>query len=236
MSEPFTASRVGRHLACPASAHLELAIPGWTPPVRDDMAGAKGVGTTLHSLLEPIVGLPNSQMQLAVKALAYIAEVRSTRRFNVMVEQKMVADWLPSKPSTTADIVLYLADELHIIDTKFGKIPVEVIGNKQLMYYALTYAHLAPKAREVHLHIVQPAIDNMEVWVVDAKTLAQFQADCIAADNAIISGDTTFGPSDDCTFCPAYPHSRGDKGKPLCPATMAMLYPPVVHEDEILGL
>lgn len=194
------------------------------------------MGTTLHRLLEPIVGLPNSQMQMAVKALAYIAEVRSRRRFNVLVEESMVADWLPSKPKTTADIVLYLADELHILDTKFGKIPVEVIDNEQLMHYAMTYAHLAPKAREVHLHIIQPAIDNMEEWVVDSKTLARFAADCVAADQRIQAGDITFGPSDNCTFCPAYPHSRSDKGKPLCPATMAMLYPPVVHEDEILGL
>lgn len=223
-------------MACPASAHLELAIPNWTPPVVDDMAGAKGVGTTLHSLLEPIVGLKNSQMQWAVQALTYIAEVRSRRRFNVMVEQKMTVDWLPSKPVTTADIVFYLADELHIIDTKFGKIPVEVVDNKQLKYYALTYAHLAPKAKEVHLHIVQPPADNMEEWVVSAQQLAQFQADAIAADQRILAGDTTFGPSDDCKFCPAYPHSRGDKGKPLCPATMRMLYPPIVHEDEILGL
>jgi hypothetical protein len=36
-------------------------------------------------------------------------------------------------------------------------------------------------------------------------------------------------------FCPAYPHSRSEKGKPLCPATMALLYPPIIDEDEILN-
>lgn len=232
----FSASRAARLMSCHASAHLELAIPNWTPPVVDEMAGAKGMGTRLHALLEPIVELPNSQMQMAVKALTYIAEVRSRRRFNVLVEHGVDVTWLPSNPRTTADIVFYLADELHILDTKFGKIPVEVYDNKQLMYYALSYASFAPRAKEVHLHIVQPACDNMEEWVVSAQELAKFQADAIAADVAITRGSVSFGPSDECKFCPAFPHSRSEKGKPLCPAAMAMLYPPVMHEDEILGL
>lgn len=235
MSEPFSASRAGRLMACHASAHLELAIPNWSPPVVDPMAGQKGVGTTLHALLADITKLPNQQMRWVAQALNYIAEVRSRRRFQVLVEQPMQADWLPSAPWTTADLVLFTRDELHIIDTKFGKIPVEVVDNSQLLYYARTYAHLAPKAHEVHLHIVQPPADNMAEWVADTRDLHAFEIKAVAADVAISKGDTTFGPSDHCTFCPAYPHSRGDKGKPLCPATMAMLYPPTIDEDAVLG-
>lgn len=223
-------------MACHASAHLDLAIPNWTPPVVDPMAGQKGVGTTLHALLEPILNLPGAQMQMIAKALAYIAEVRRRRRFQVLVEHPMQAAWLPSAPWTTADLVLHTADELHIIDTKFGKIPVEVVGNEQLLYYALTYGHLAPKAKEVHLHIVQPAFDNMEEWVADTNDLRQFAVKATLADKAIAAGSTKFGPSDHCVFCPANPHSRGDKGKPLCPAMMNLLYPSVIHEDEILDL
>jgi hypothetical protein len=236
MSAPFSASRAGRHINCHASAHLELAIPNWTPPVVDDMAGAKGKGTTMHQLLEPLWSLGATDMAHVARVVEYVADVRSLRRFNVLIEEKMVADWLPSKPSTTADLVLYVSDEIHIIDFKWGKIPVEVFGNDQLLHYARTYCHLAPRAKSVFVHIVQPYADNFEWWEIEAQDLAAWSAKAEAADAAIQAGDITFGMSDHCKFCPAFPHSRGDKGKPLCPTAMAFLYPPIVHEDEILGL
>ena len=223
-------------MACHASAHLELAIPNWTPPDVDPMAGAKGKGTTMHQLLEPLWTLGATDMKYVAQVVAHVALIRERRRFNVLVEEKVVAEWLPSKPTTTADLVFYVQDEIHVIDFKWGKIPVEVVDNEQLMYYARSYAWLAPKAKGVTVHIIQPYADNFDEWFVDSNRLAQFTTDAIAADTAIQAGDITFGPSDHCTFCPAYPHSRGDKGKPLCPVTMAMLYPPIMDEDEILGL
>jgi hypothetical protein len=223
-------------MACHASAHLELAIPNWTPPVVDDMAGAKGKGTAMHAMLEPLWDLSVADMVHVVNVINYVATVRGKRRFKVLVEEKVVADWLPSKPSTTVDLVFYVADEMHIIDFKWGKIPVEVVGNKQLLYYARSYAHLAPKAKGVTVHIVQPYAGIFEDWFVDTNELLRFERDAVAADQAIAAGSVTFGPSDACTFCPANPHSRSDKGKPLCPAMMQLLYPPIVHEDEILAL
>lgn len=235
MSEPFSASRASRHMACHASAHLELAIPNWTPPVVDQMSGAKGKGTTMHQLLEPLWSLGVTDMRHVANVVAYVAEVRALRRFTVAIEEKVVADWLPSAPSTTADLVLYVADEIHIIDFKWGKIPVEVVDNKQLLYYARSYAHLAPKAKGVTGHIVQPYAGVFESWFMDTNELARFSAKAIATDKAITAGSVSFGVSDACTFCPAYPHSRSEKGKPLCPAAMNMLYPPVVDSDEILN-
>jgi len=236
MSEVFSASKAARHMQCHASANLELAIPNWSPPVIDDMAGAKGKGTRMHELLEPLWSLGATDMKHVARVVEYVAELRSQRRFNVLIEQKMEASWLPSKPSTTADLVFYVSDEIHIIDFKWGKIPVEVFGNDQLLYYARTYCHLAPRAKGVTVHIVQPYADNFEWWEIDTATLGAWAVKAEAADAAIQAGDVTFGPSDHCLFCPAFPHSRGDKGKPLCPVTMAMLYPPVMDEDEILGL
>jgi hypothetical protein len=223
-------------MACHASAHLELAIPNWTPPVVDPTAGAKGKGTAMHAMLEPLWDLSVSDMKHVVNVVQYVANVKSKRRFRSMVEETVVADWLPSAPKTTVDLVFYTADEIHIIDFKWGRIPVEVVGNKQLLFYARSYAHLAPKAKEVTVHIVQPYAGVFESWVIDVAELLAFEKAAVATDVAISQGDTTFGPSDACMFCPAYPHSRSDKGKPLCPATMALLYPPIVHEDEILAL
>lgn len=223
-------------MECHASAHLELAIPNWTPPVVDQMAGAKGKGTHMHEILEPLWELSAADMGHVIKVIEYIRTLRSTRRFNVLVEEKVKADWLPSAPSTTVDLIFYVQDEIHVIDFKWGKIPVELVGNKQLLYYARSFAHLAPKAKGVTVHIVQPYADVFDEWFVDIPTLFAFEQAAVAADTAITAGDVTFGPSDHCQFCPAYPHSRSDKGKPLCPATMALLYPPIVHEDEILAL
>ena len=222
-------------MSCHASAHLELAIPNWSPPVVDHMAGAKGKGTRMHEMLEPLWELSTADLKHVGRVVNYVAWIREQRRFNILVEEKVVADWLPSAPSTTADLVLYVADEIHVIDFKWGRIPVEVVDNKQVLFYARSYAHLAPKAKGVTGHIVQPYADIIESWFMDTAELLRFETKAVATDNAITAGDVTFGPSDSCMFCPAYPHSRSDKGKPLCPATMALLYPPIIDEDEILN-
>lgn len=235
MTERFSASVAARQMSCHASANLELAIPGWTPPVEDSTKAANE-GTNLHSLLEPMYELSPTRLRHMVEILNYVSELRQTRRFKVLVEHRVQATWLQSAPYTTADLVLYTQDELHVIDTKLGKIPVSVWNNEQLLYYAACYAPLAPKAKGVHLHILQPAANNMEVWFADTSVVAKFMADAQATEAAIAAGDTSFGPSDHCKFCPANPHSRGTKGTPLCPAMMQILYPPTINEDEILSL
>lgn len=236
MTERFSASVAARHMACPASANLPLAIPNWTPPVVDDTAGAKGEGTARHEMLDPIMRLSAGEVQQFAEVLTYIADLRATRRFTVMVEEPVTATWLVTQPKTTADQVLFTQDEIHIIDYKWGRIPVEVVGNIQLLFYAACYGNLAPRAKGVTLHILQPKLHSYESWFADTPTIAQFMADAQAAEQKIGANDVTFGPSDHCTFCPANPHGRGDKGKPLCPAMMKMLYPDHTDEDEILSL
>lgn len=199
------------------------------------MSGAKGKGTTMHAMLEPLWALSAGDLKHVVAVAEYVSQLKSQRRFNVLIEETVTADWLPSAPKTTADLVLYVADEIHVIDFKWGKIPVEVVDNKQVLHYARSYAHYAPRAKGVTGHIVQPYAGVFESWFMDTAELFRFETAAVAADNAIAAGSITFGPSDACMFCPAYPHSRSEKGKPLCPATMALLYPPIIDEDEILN-
>ena len=223
-------------MACHASAQLDLAIPNWVPPVVDDMAGAKGEGTRKHEMLEPIVALSPKDVDGFARILRYVADLRATRRFKVLVEQSFTATWLTTEPKTKPDLVLYTQDEIHVLDYKWGKIPVEVVGNEQALFYGVCSAPLAPKAKGVTLHILQPYADNFESWFADTNVLAKFMADAQAAEAAIQRGDVTFGPSDHCKFCPANPHGRGDKGRPLCPEMMRMLYPGHLDEDAILAL
>lgn len=236
MTLRFSASSAARLMACPASANLELAIPGYKPPVVDEMAGAKGRGSLVHELLEASSFLSAKELQHLADILTYVSQLRSRRRFKVLAEETVTADWLVSAPKTTADLVLYVQDEIHVIDYKWGLIPVELHDNAQLLFYAACYAKLAPKATGVTVHVLQPRADTMDSVFITATQLRAFMAKAKAADQKIIDGDLTFGPSDHCLFCPAYPHSRGDKGSPLCPTTLRMLYPPKVDEDEILGL
>jgi hypothetical protein len=234
MTERLSASVAGRHVACHASANLELAIPNFTVPPVDKMAGAKGVGTKRHTVFEAVNEETPSNMKHMIDALQYMYEVRTRRRFKVLTEHPMTADFLIGKPGTTADAIYYVEDEIHVLDPKTGKIPVEVIDNEQLMFYAICAAPLAPKAKGVHVHIVQPWADNMNSWFVDTNRLLDFKQELIDAEKAIRSGDLTFGPSKHCTFCPANPHKRGDgKGHPLCPAMMDLLYPDRNKIDEL---
>ena len=181
--------------------------------------------------------MPLRDVEKMIVALDYVAKLRRTRRFNVLAEEPAVAEWLVSKPTTTVDLVLYVQDEIHVIDWKTGAIQVDAYENEQMMYYARTHAHLAPKAKGVWLHIVQPwAKGGNSSWFCDTNRLAKFTVDALAAEQKIANGDLALHPSDNCTFCPANPHSRGDKGTRMCPAMMQMLYPMQVNEDEILNL
>lgn len=236
MTERFSASAAPRLMQCAASGNLEVAIPGWVPPVVDDTKGAKGKGTEIHKIFEDAAAYTQKDMLYIAQAMQYVAELRGRRRFKIVTEHKMVAEWLPSQPSTTVDVILYTQDELHIVDYKTGKIPVDVYGNEQLLFYAASAAQeFSPRAKGVALHIVQPWADNMGSWYVTAQELQQFMLAARTAEAKVTGKVVEFGPSDHCQFCPANPHSRGDKGTPLCPAMMNILYPREVDEDEILA-
>lgn len=235
MAKRFSASSAAMIMACPASANLELAIPNWVEPARI-VGGAADDGTRMHEIFASIMERTTKDLEHLMMVLEYVHKLRSTRRFKVLVEETIKATWLVSQPDTTVDLVFYTQDEIHVLDLKWGKIPVDVFDNDQLMYYALGFARLAPKAKGVTLHILQPRGGGMTQVFVTTTELAAWMAKAQAAEAKVLAGDTTFGPSDHCKFCPAYPHSRGAKGKPLCPATMQMLYPSHVNEDDILNL
>jgi hypothetical protein len=242
MPERFSASTAAKQMACYASANLEEAIPGYTEPEPDGVVRASDVGTEAHEVFEKLMGYTASEMRHWIRVLEYVAALRSTRRFKVLREYEVEATWLEPDPvtgkvpKTTLDLALYTQDELHVLDLKWGKILVDVIDNDQLIYYAVSVAHLAPKAKGVTIHVLQPRADNLESIYYTADEMQEWMLRARKAQAEIHSGNLAFGPSDHCKFCPAYPHSRGQKGSQMCPATLRMLYPPVVDDDAILNL
>ena len=241
MTERFSASAAPRLMQCAASGNLDVTIPGWVAPVVDHSAGAKGKGTELHKVLESAMQFGARDLTHIVAALEYVDALRSRRRFKVLTEHTMSAVWLgvPDPPKTTVDLILYVQDEIHIVDYKTGKIPVDVFENEQLMYYAACAAMtLAPQAKGVHLHIVQPWAGNGagEHWFCDSNKLNKFIIDARAAHQRVLNKSPQFQPGHHCTFCPANPHGRGDKAKPYCPAKVELLYPSIADEDEIFAM
>lgn len=233
--EKFRASTAARHMQCHASAHLDIAIEGWQPPVEDpDADTAANRGTELHARFADVMSHTPKDVKNFSEALAYVVEVQKRRRFKKLVEAPVKAAWLASAPYVTADLVLYVMDEMHVFDLKTGGIRVDVEYNKQLMFYAATYEWLAPKAKGIHLHIVQPWADNCESWYLDSETLVEFMTEAQETEQAIRNGSTIFTPGDACTFCPANPHGRGSRGTPSCPAMLSILYPEILDENEIL--
>jgi len=234
--ERFSASQASKFMSCHGAGNLELAIPNWVAPVDDRTADtAANRGTAMHEMFADVMSLSTKDILMMSKALEYVADIRKTRKFQVLIEAQVTASWLVTKPGTQADLVLYVADEIHVFDLKTGVTPVEVVENYQLMYYALCFAPLAPKAPGVHLHIVQPWADIMESWFASADRLKRFMDEALAAEQALLAGDTTLTPGDHCTFCPANPHGRGLRGRPYCPAMMQLHYPRVEPDyDEML--
>jgi hypothetical protein len=231
--ERLSASNAAKHMACHASANLEVAIPGFTLPVEEDTA-ASSRGTAMHNLLELAGAYTPAEMLGLARAMEYVARLRMTRRFKQLLEAEGEGWWLSTTPKTKADVVLYVQNQIEVVDYKFGKIKVEVDDNEQLKYYALSFAPLAPKAKGVTVHIVQPFVDNIESVFLTADDLDTFRQQSVDHEKQILAGDVTFGPSDHCKFCPANPHGRGIKGKPYCPALMQLYYPQVLDVDDAL--
>ena len=299
MTVRFSASYADRLMACPGSANLELAIPGWQEPDRDPNAGAKGIGTDIHALLADVTQWSNNTIAEYRDLVAAYAKLHYTKRHKITAdnattqqwmidmlardlpqleecvetfralepyapkmlrfiseaagemyrlftdphltewasERSYTVQWLQTKPFTTPDLWVYYGKRRHLvmIDFKSGAIPVPAEGNKQLLYYAVTAVEQEPIDPEtITLQVIQPG--NNSEHLIQRWELDNWRDEARAAEQRIINKDLTLRPSDKgCTFCPANPHTRGDKGAPLCPAMMDVLYPPVI-DDEIYEL
>lgn len=299
-------------MQCPGSANLELAIPGFEEPWRDDAAGAKGVGTRIHTAFaalgvngpsylagvaelvaayadlhwrkrrdlldvanehELITWVENKlaffgtanghtfaqwlialdrKERLPPSTLRYIAEtVRHLIQLlhelgpapRKVIEKTIECTWLPSSPRTTPDLLVMNNGKLAVVDYKTGRIPVSPVDNYQLMFYAwsflwhwfdgnVTLDRNVPD--EIILIIWQPG--NFESHTITLEELKEWARLARRTDLQIERKVLTLNPGTACTFCPANPHSRGDKNQPYCPAIMPMLYPDKTNEEDILCL
>lgn len=111
----------------------------------------------------------------------------------------------------TADAAIYKPAEklLVVVDYKHGAgIPVEVVGNPQLDYYALgallTCGFVVNTVRKVIVQPRCPHRDGPVRWSeVAAIDLLDFRADLIGFAKKTEAPDAALVPGDHCRFCPA---------------------------------
>jgi len=107
MSKRFSASSAAQLMACPGSANLELAIPGWQEPVRDDAAGAKGVGSRLHDLLQELPHLTPDDLITIGTALLAFSRLHYTKRRPLCDDPREMELWLLSQYSISPEWVVW---------------------------------------------------------------------------------------------------------------------------------
>lgn len=138
----------------------------------------------------------------------------------------------------TADCVMIHGHDLHIFDFKYGKgVPVSPVENPQLMLYALG-AYEAYKMlyaiTDVHLHIVQPRIDNTAEWSLPIGSLLSFGELVKQKAKIAAEGNGVFSPSEDnCRFCRARAKCRARADKNVELAFFTDKKPELLTDEEI---
>lgn len=238
----FSASQAEKFIGCHASADLEKAIPGFIMPEDDtdrapaipdnlgyivemiervstDTGSSKAAnrGTMLHAVVATLLTEFSTQrkMQQLTELFVMLNALMQKRRFKMLIEVQGEMDWLQYPTPTTADLVLYTADELHVWDWKWGTMPVDPSA-LQLRLYANAFKHLAPKAPGVTVHVGQPG--NYASLIFSMEQLQDAQDLVMKHEAEVIAGDLSFNTGKQCEFCPASPFTRGAKGNIPCNA------------------
>lgn len=177
-----------------------------------------------------VVTVAPLRLVFVAEALRYVADLIDTLdpdSLEIEVEKKRTAEWLTTKPKTTPDIVIRDWEELHMLDLKMGDIEVDVVNNSQLMYGVQTVRRGDEK--KIVLHIMQR--NHMKTlgvagasWELPPPVLEEWASAVQESERAILDGDLTLTAGSHCTFCPANPVGRGDKGNVMCPVMLNIAF------------
>jgi len=241
----FGGSVAARVLRCPASVGLVEKVP---ENLRRSSAYADR-GTALHAAITLLLDEKESLESLAGKtigtyivtaadvenalrpAFAYIDALLETTGAEFYLEHR-VAFPTVAGAFGTADLLVRIGSNIHIIDFKFGagvRVPAlypdgdEDILNAQLMFYAAALRHSLPNfftgVKDIILTIVQPASIEPDAEMVSSVEVTHAELDEFIAvyRNACaeaLSDTPRLERGTHCRFCPA---------RPICPAHTAPL-------------
>jgi CRISPR/Cas system-associated exonuclease Cas4 (RecB family) len=210
----LSASRADRFMTCPGSVRLESQMPQEPP------GEAAALGTMLHELAERMLrgeeiddpDVSPEHIKLAKSYADFVNNLVENPRKRLI--EVNVDDGLKSLHQSlggTADAVLVDGNHLHIIDAKFGRVPVEAENNRQLLTYAVGVMRKfnAPKDITCTMHIFQPMVGHSS-WTVDGARLIQHGVDLQQAATLALSYDAPTNPNPDaCKYC---------RAKTICPS------------------
>ena len=115
----------------------------------------------------------------------------------------------------TCDFFCVTDDTLHIVDLKYGRRLVSSTNNSQMMLYAIGVIKLAEDKKgkafvdaikKVSLHIYQPRIKNVSIYVLDIEELLDWAFNIvkpIAQDIHKGLMSEKFNAGEHCCYCPA---------------------------------
>lgn len=235
-----------RWMSCPGSLFMEKDFPDTSSVYADE-------GTAAHQLMEWCLTTGQDASAYAGR----IITIEDTgRKFEVdedmvagvqqycdivrglggemLVEQTLDLSRYLEQPDCfgTSDTVVILDDELVVIDLKYGRQPVPVERNKQLMLYglgALDALSLVYDFKTVRLMIVQPKIDYVGEWAISVEDLEQFALEAkIAARHAAHQFEGGAPPK----LVPSEKACQWCKAKAVCPALASETRAVMVRTDE----
>lgn len=200
-------------LLSPSTAHRWMTCPGSVALCRDlppEESEYAAEGTAAHALAESLLtGKPftlppeydtpeiREHVQTYVDFVSILGGVRD-------VEVKLdLSPWLGEASGGTADAVVWVGDELYIVDFKYGMNFVGASWNPQLALYAAGYLNLCAKFDapiSLHLCIVQPRIGNISQWDITPRDLMDFVG--IIAKKAAIARTVAELPESDWIMVP----------------------------------
>lgn len=213
---PFGASSANRWMSCAGSVKLLQEHPMPSSDAAID-------GTRTHDLAEIVLSasLAGEDVPLGVLPPGCDAERRDrirryvdyildqTNHFDELdmescVEQRFNLNHIDERLFGRNDCAVWdgSSGELHVFDLKDGANIVSAEDNLQLGYYAIGCIHenkLTPES--VHLHIVQPRMDNYSKWEASHEWLDELAVKLKLAVEHVDANPDEFVPGDHCKYC-----------------------------------
>lgn len=215
-----------RWMACPGSVALCKDLPDTSSKFADEGTDAHelaalcletGADAKAHEGRAMAMGFTvNAEMVLAVQDyLDYVRNVVANTNGQLLVEQRLPITDITGELDAygTSDVVILTADELIVVDLKFGRgLVVEADDNPQLQIYALAAYRefsLAQDFQTVRLVIHQPRLGAVSEWVQTVADLEDFAEEVMEAANFTREPNAFLNPTTKgCKFC---------KAKATCP-------------------
>lgn len=195
----LSASSASRWIACPPSSRIAAQFP-------DKESEAAIEGTMAHEEAEKWFkdGIKPKDPYVWQYISFVTTSKNAVENSTLLIEERVDFSHIAPRGFGTADCIIHNKDLLHVIDFKYGKgVLVEAQDNPQMILYALGAIHklnIIPK--EIKMTIVQPRINNISTWAIQAKELHKKVPHIKKQAKLAWQGKGEFEAGEHCRFCP----------------------------------